>query len=290
MMVPLRVIQKSTGGEREMQNRSVRSAVSVAALIAGVSLCLRPMPAHAGVVSVTVDPSNWQANTSAGISEDPLIQDNTGPPGSLPDIINNPGNSGASAGVTITGFPGIAVSASSANNTTFGSASGSLTFYFELVANADYGGSATGIPILLDGKSSQSLKGSAGSDSTSVGMTIEVVNGAQGSSFDLDTSNNGVFTGNFDIASGVEYEIDMSASVSAHGASSAGASIDPMLTVNPNFFEANDLNFVFSDGISNGVSSTPLPAALPLFAGGLGVIGLFGRRRNRKNASAIAAA
>jgi hypothetical protein len=271
-----------------MQSCSVRTAVSVAALIAGVSLCLRPMPAHASVVSVTVDPSNWSANTSAGISEDPLIEDNSGPPGSLPDIINNPGNSGASAGVTITGFPAIAVSGSSANNTTFASASGNLTFYFELVANPDYGGSATGIPILLDGTSSQSLKGSAGSDSTSVGMTIEVKNGSSGSLFDLDTSNNGVFNGNFDIASGVEYEVDMSASVSAHGTSSAGASIDPMLTVDPSFFDANDLNFVFSNGISNGVSSTPLPAALPLFAGGLGVIGLFGRRRNRKNVAGIA--
>jgi hypothetical protein len=37
------------------------------------------------------------------------------------------------------------------------------------------------------------------------------------------------------------------------------------------------------------VASTPLPAALPLFAGGLGVIGLFGRRRKRK-AAAVAAA
>jgi hypothetical protein len=32
------------------------------------------------------------------------------------------------------------------------------------------------------------------------------------------------------------------------------------------------------------VGSTPLPAALPLFAGGLGVIGLLARRRKRKNA------
>ena len=37
-------------------------------------------------------------------------------------------------------------------------------------------------------------------------------------------------------------------------------------------------------------SATPLPAALPLFASGLGAIGLFGWRRKRKNASAIIAA
>jgi hypothetical protein len=34
---------------------------------------------------------------------------------------------------------------------------------------------------------------------------------------------------------------------------------------------------------------TPLPAALPLFASGLGALGLLGWRRKRKNTAAIAA-
>ncbi len=37
-------------------------------------------------------------------------------------------------------------------------------------------------------------------------------------------------------------------------------------------------------------AATPLPATLPLFAGGLGAMGLFGWRRKRKNAAALAAA
>ena len=37
-------------------------------------------------------------------------------------------------------------------------------------------------------------------------------------------------------------------------------------------------------------STTPLPGALPLFATGLGLVGLFGLRRKRKNAGALAAA
>jgi hypothetical protein len=38
------------------------------------------------------------------------------------------------------------------------------------------------------------------------------------------------------------------------------------------------------------LTQTPLPAALPLFAAGLGALGLFGQRRKRKNDAAVAAA
>jgi len=38
-----------------------------------------------------------------------------------------------------------------------------------------------------------------------------------------------------------------------------------------------------------GPGDTPLPAALPLFSTGLGVLGLLARRKRRKNAATIAA-
>jgi hypothetical protein len=50
-------------------------------------------------------------------------------------------------------------------------------------------------------------------------------------------------------------------------------------------FTALDLSFE----AVNISSTTPLPAALPLFATGLGALGLFGWRRKRKNAAVIAA-
>jgi hypothetical protein len=42
--------------------------------------------------------------------------------------------------------------------------------------------------------------------------------------------------------------------------------------------------------VDTGVSATPLPAALPLFASGIAAMGLFGWRRKRKNAAVVAAA
>ena len=39
---------------------------------------------------------------------------------------------------------------------------------------------------------------------------------------------------------------------------------------------------------SNSPFTTPIPAALPLFAGGLGAMGLLGWRRKRKDPSVIA--
>jgi hypothetical protein len=45
----------------------------------------------------------------------------------------------------------------------------------------------------------------------------------------------------------------------------------------------------FGNGVYTTASATPLPAALPLFATGLGAIGLFGWRKKRQNAAANAA-
>jgi hypothetical protein len=41
----------------------------------------------------------------------------------------------------------------------------------------------------------------------------------------------------------------------------------------------------FTTSVSGGATLTPLPSALYLFAGGAGLMGLFGWRRNRKNAA-----
>jgi hypothetical protein len=66
------------------------------------------------------------------------------------------------------------------------------------------------------------------------------------------------------------------------------------------FLLANEVDMAFNGGIQVStfgqqnleipVSTTPLPGALPLFATGLGAMGLLGWRRNRKNAAALKSA
>ena len=75
------------------------------------------------------------------------------------------------------------------------------------------------------------------------------------------------------------------------GTASVFASLDPTFQV-ASGVDPSQYSFVFSDGIGNSapaIAATPLPAALPLFAAGLGALGLFGARRKRKNAAALAA-
>lgn len=56
-----------------------------------------------------------------------------------------------------------------------------------------------------------------------------------------------------------------------------------VLTSGSNAFEFADLS-VSSDPGPGGFGATPLPAALPLFVGGLGLYGLLARRRKRRTA------
>lgn len=69
---------------------------------------------------------------------------------------------------------------------------------------------------------------------------------------------------------------------------------DPIAGVGGNrygWFANNEFNFLAIDNASLATTSaTPLPAALPLFAGGLGLMGWLARRRKHKNASALAVA
>lgn len=61
-----------------------------------------------------------------------------------------------------------------------------------------------------------------------------------------------------------------------------------VLVANSNGWEAAD-NMASSPQDLGFYAATPLPAALPLFASGLGGLGFFGWRRKRKAVSALSA-
>ena len=100
-------------------------------------------------------------------------------------------------------------------------------------------------------------------------------------------SNSFSVNGTFDFDTNTPYEVFMSvsASTSLNEQSTttaladliATASIDPSFQLLPEF--ANDYSIVFSDGIGDAAATTPLPASLPLFAGGLGLLGYLTRRK-----------
>ena len=64
-----------------------------------------------------------------------------------------------------------------------------------------------------------------------------------------------------------------------------GTFLSVVLSSSVNAFEFANLTF----GLNQNGLGAPLPAAFPLFAGGLGVIGLLARRRNRKKAAPVCA-
>ena len=86
------------------------------------------------------------------------------------------------------------------------------------------------------------------------------------------------------VSANTAIEVILFAEATAEGAGSASASLDPYFFVDPSTANANEYS-VITDGIGNSPATTPIPAALPLFATGLGALGLLGRRRKHRRAS-----
>jgi hypothetical protein len=76
------------------------------------------------------------------------------------------------------------------------------------------------------------------------------------------------------------YYIQLDVLLSPHASNTEiSAMIDPTFTTS-----ALGGQFIFSPGVQSAMATTPVPAALPLFASGLGVLGAVGWRRKRKAA------
>jgi hypothetical protein len=106
-------------------------------------------------------------------------------------------------------------------------------------------------------------------------------------------NNNGAFTTSATVSSlftNVDYLIEMNAFALAHPSGTATTFFDPFFFLDQSLVDLG-YSITVSPGIGNSLevaSATPLPAALPLFATGIGAFGLLGWRRKKK-ATALAA-
>lgn len=257
------------------------------------------LTARASTVDL-VDPISMTLNAYAFAFPGPPPGVSTGCGGSFPacpatlpqtaDALQIGNGSSANAGVTITSFPAILVTA----NTVWGAtnppglptiasqaqSSGTLTFYFELfpVAGTDFEGD---VPVLLDGSSKTKLSGPEGTAGTSVSMSVEVVSTSD-AIYTLPSDNEGQFLQTLTIDPGVEYKVTMMASASASQTASAMASIDPFLSISPSCNCSGDFNLVLSAGIANDSPAVPEPSTWAMMLLGFAGLGYAGYRRNRR--------
>jgi hypothetical protein len=276
-----------------MQNRPVRTAIRVGALLTGALLGLGSISAQAGVVTsggtVTLDASSFSYSAAAGDEQTNAIS-NSGDATQLPVSVNVVPPSaygfGGGASVMITASPLVNVMATISNNCGAGacigyaSANGSLTYSVEVVPFPSTGDPYSGpIPVLMSG--SYNISSTLFNNSASA--LVQSSDGTQVLFNQTFPANLSQYSSTLSLLVFSEYMVTINATAAVGGIlGSASTSIDPMFTIDPSFAYAGDYQLLFSPGIQNDVSNTPLPATLPLFAGGLGAMGLFGWRSKRK--------
>jgi hypothetical protein len=128
-------------------------------------------------------------------------------------------------------------------------------------------------------------------------VTFTDANNSDIAHFVTGTVHEDVTLNGFTVNVAVPYTVDINASDTLNlvggGVYSFGAWTLTLLSYGPvSIYQAGTYSGWF-EGLVSPLSTaltTPLPAALPLFATGLGAMGLFGWRRKRKNAAAVAVA
>jgi hypothetical protein len=195
---------------------------------------------------------------------------------------------GASGSIVLS--PSVSVQDAASDSSTVAGESGVslLTYYFTVV------GGVTGTPVPVDIAWNLLTTASTEPDPTSTAFYAFITAGINGVLMSVCTdptqctnsSFNGAVSTTVDVGdvASVSYEVIAESNPFFIGNSFASASgsiyVDPSVS---------GYCIQVSDGVgggSCGASATPLPAALPLFASGLGALGLLGWRRRRKAAIA----
>jgi hypothetical protein len=200
---------------------------------------------------------------------------------------NNPTNSvtdpsfatlqGASATVSIAPFVSLQAQVTNPPGVATQNAFSILSYYFAVVG----GNPGDQVPVLAATTLfTTASAGNYGFAEFNFGNAPEVMVCTDGS------CPNSQFSGTVSLTATVDQAVLVHLFIGAEfGFSSGGsvfASADPFIFVDPSFANASDYSIIVSDGVANAASATPLPAALPLFATGLGALGLLGWRRKRK--------
>jgi hypothetical protein len=96
----------------------------------------------------------------------------------------------------------------------------------------------------------------------------------------ISATNGQGYSGVVTLAVGTTYEIDMTGEISA---SSLGPDVGEAILTDDPMFTFQDPNAAdFALEFSPGLTATPLPPALPLFAGGMSIVGFFAQRRKKR--------
>jgi hypothetical protein len=276
-------------------------------LAIGMAVFALPSPSSAG--SITVTDATWQAVLDVSASSQP--SKGTGIQTTSGTASNSAVDSSSSVTANLT--TALNGSLNAATSTTYDKGDASVTAYldeyFKVVLKPGMTSTDTSVPIVLGGSGTIT-------QSVVTGNTASLsLNSSSGSSVSIgsacaDTAASCALSGyTHQLSFGVSevlsvaingpgnvgpYDLHGILSIYSNGlfispgqTDSQSGSLDPFAFIDPTFSDAPDFELVFSPNVGN-FAPTPLPAALPLFAGGLGIMGLFGRRRKRKNAAAIA--
>ena len=208
----------------------------------------------------------------------------------------SPDGTSATSKVQASTSPSITASAST-NDNAVATALGQLIYYIEVSGPTgtvllDFTGLGSVASTTIPGDFSSDIQLSVG------GSLIAYIGSTDGVASVLGTSpgvaagfnpNGFTISDSLSVAANSAIEVILFTEASAkEGAGSASAFLDPFFFVDPSTPNANEYSII-TDGIGNSPATTPIPAALPLFATGLGALGLLGWRRKRKAAGTPAA-
>jgi len=199
-----------------------------------------------------------------------------------------------------------AIVSANPGSSAFANVNFSLDYFFYI----DGPGANTGatIPLNVIATATASVGGSVGPSgigspvgTATEGLIVQLKPGLiTGPSLLMSTSSPAGFSLNQDlnvlVGTNYIYDVTMNVQViagadgSTTSAENATAALDPMFTIDLPLIDADQYQIFFSDGIGNGATNaaTPLPAALPLFAGGLGALSVLGWRSRKKSAARAA--